>query len=124
MRKSYDIRPNFTVAQEVDINKQLLSGTVGVKDEDPDTDDIADINPFVPGETITFNFDSVKGEVQGRGVAGDAFRSPFREGQVITLEGNGEVLFPTPIFNTSNKGARISLRVNYDTFTSSTSAFV
>ncbi|HEY9626011.1 MAG TPA: hypothetical protein V6C84_01810 [Coleofasciculaceae cyanobacterium] len=115
-----DINPNFTVTQDVDINKQLVLATIGVKDEDPELDDIADINPNVPGDTLTLDFDPIKAEVKTRG-----FRStsPFPEGQLITLEGNGDVLFPVPIFNTPNKGARASFRVNYDTFTSSTTSF-
>ncbi|MBE9180616.1 hypothetical protein IQ268_18805 [Oculatella sp. LEGE 06141] len=115
-----DINPNFTVTQEVDINKLLLFASIGAKDEDPDTDDIADIDPGVPGNDIPFDFDPIKGEAKARGFA---FTSPFPEGQIITSEGNGDVLFPTPIFNTRNKGARISFRINYDTFTSSTSSF-
>lgn len=119
-----DISPNFTATQEVDITKSLLAGRVGAKDEDPDTDDIADINPFTPGEAISFNFDLLKGEILPDGTFGSGISSPIREGQVITLEGDGERLFPTvPIFNTPHKGARISFRVNYDTFIPSTSSF-
>jgi Ca2+-binding RTX toxin-like protein len=117
-----DISPNFTVTQEVDINKLLLTASIGAKDEDPDTDDIADINPSTPGETISFNFDPIRGEVQSKGTAGSSFSS-FSKGQIVTFEGDGALLFPSPIFSSPNKGARISFRINYDTFTSPTSSF-
>jgi serralysin len=109
-------------SKEVDISKISIAARIGVKDEDPDLDDIADINPFVPGETISFNFDPIKGEVQSNGTIGSGISSPFPEGQVITLEGDGALLFPI-IIDSSEEAARIQFRVNYDTFTSSTSSF-
>ncbi|NJL41368.1 MAG: hypothetical protein HC899_35160, partial [Leptolyngbyaceae cyanobacterium SM1_4_3] len=117
-----DISPNFTFTKAVDINKPLIAARIGVKDEDPDLDDVADINPFVPGETIAFNFDSIKGEVQSNGTFGSGISSLPSEGQVITLEGDGALLFPI-VIDSSEEAARISFRVNYDTFTSSPSVF-
>jgi serralysin len=115
-----DISPNFTFTKEVDINKTLIAGKVVVKDEDPDTDDDADINSGV-GTAMSFNFDPFRGQVINNGTLGSGIRAPIPEGQPITSTGNGDPLFDTFLPFEGDPRAKISFRVNYDTFTSSTS---
>jgi serralysin len=109
-----DIRPNFTVAKDVDINDKIVSAIIGVDEIDNavDFDDLVDIDPARFSRSVVASFDVVKGE------AFSSF-SNFRvgENQVVRLQGNGENFGGFPPLTA--KKARIEFRVNYDTFTSS-----
>jgi Ca2+-binding RTX toxin-like protein len=110
-----DISPNFTFTKEVDINKPLINARIGVKDEDPDTDDIADINVVQGFEALEFNYDVFNDKGTGFGV------NSIREGQVVISEGDGEPLFDIIGPIDEHAGARITYRIQYDTFAPFTS---
>jgi serralysin len=118
-----DISPNnFTLTRDVNVNQQLLFTSINVSDNDPDPDldDIADLSPSPNNANIFLHFDVNRGEVIPRsGVVGQqpSFSGNRREGEVITLEGDGK----DSIFDV--KRARISFRVNYDSFTAPQAPF-
>ncbi|MBD3886859.1 hypothetical protein IFO70_35075 [Phormidium tenue FACHB-886] len=104
-----DIRPNITISSDSAVNNLRPGTSIDVIDQDNaiDFDDVADISPE-QFSFLLFQFDVNKGEVTGV----TDFRS-YKENEVITVAGDGKG---------ADDKARISFRVNYDTFTSSTSS--
>ncbi|MBD3886343.1 hypothetical protein IFO70_32145 [Phormidium tenue FACHB-886] len=109
-----DISPNLTLTQDFSISE--LKPVVFLDPRDSDgslrIDDFADISP-VAGHQAPIEFDFLKNEV----ALLNSINVRARENEVITLEGNGGGDF----LDIATNKARISFRVNYDTFTSSTS---
>ncbi|MGB3492459.1 MAG: calcium-binding protein, partial [Elainellaceae cyanobacterium] len=102
-----DVR-NFSFVQNVDADVSRVGFTISVTEEDPGIDDRVDIDPF-------------RGNVSSiSAIFRDQVRDRFSDlpslGQSFTFEGNG--FRPTP-FPTAGQGrARITLRADYNTFSS------
>ncbi|WP_348248024.1 hypothetical protein [Leptolyngbya sp. GB1-A1] len=112
-----DISPNLTLTQDFNISELKPVVFLDPKDSDGSLriDDDADIHPFRAFNQAPLEFDVLRNEV----VVVNGVNVRARENEVITLEGDGGRDF----LDISTNKARISFRVNYDTFTSSTSSF-
>jgi serralysin len=105
-----DIRPNFTVTQDVDINDIDPFMFIDVEEIDSavDFDDFVDINPEKGIFSLFNQFDVIKGEAFNSGAG---YR--VEENKVVMLQGNGDTTFGPR----GDGDARIQFRVNYNTFT-------
>ncbi len=113
-----DVRPNFVGTIEVGTNP-FASATLSATDRDSrvDFDDRADLHPIRNTNQLNIGFDPLKNEIRSL----DGAFGPRKENAVITVQGDGG--------DRNERGslgfhkARVSFRVNYDSFTSSVPSF-
>ncbi|MBI4780837.1 MAG: hypothetical protein HY785_05885 [Oscillatoriophycideae cyanobacterium NC_groundwater_1537_Pr4_S-0.65um_50_18] len=106
---------NFTASQPVDVNSSKIPFTLRVFDADPGPDQQADINPVKGVKGLSLTYDTLTHQVTGDGVG------VRREGDRIFI--NNDMNFSAIPFRGDGDPAGIAFRINYDSFTASTSGF-
>jgi serralysin len=99
---------NFTASQAVDLSNQKIPITIRVFDADPGPDQQADINSTKGVKGLALTYDTLIDEISGAGISTRREGFLFDINPFVIPEGDGD-----PV--------GMSFRVNYDTFTSSTS---